>query len=217
MRRQHNRALDLIAGLYAVTDELLIPEPGFVDRVAAALRGGARVIQYRDKSENREKRLRQAIGLMSVCREFAATLVINDDVQLAHQIGAPAVHLGQHDLNVRLARLHLGPEVLIGVTCHNSLELAISAQLAGADYVAFGTFHASPTKPDAVQATPDLLRNARKRLALPVVAIGGITPENGQFLVRAGAHAVAVVSGIFDQADAKAVEEAAKRYARLFG
>lgn len=217
MRRQHHRALDLIAGLYAVTDELLIPETGFVDRVTAALRGGARVVQYRDKSENRDKRLRQAIGLMSICRDHSATLVINDDVQLAHQIGAPAVHLGQGDLNVRLARLHLGPEVLIGVTCHNSLELAISAQLAGADYVAFGGFHASPTKPGAVQATPDLLRSARKRLALPVVAIGGITPENGKFLVRAGAHALAVVSGIFDQPDAKSVEAAAKRYTRLFG
>ncbi|MEK8089850.1 thiamine phosphate synthase [Thermithiobacillus plumbiphilus] len=213
MHDRRDRARSLIRGLYAITDAELMPELDFVTRAEAALRGGARILQYRDKSADIEKRQRQAIGLLSVCIRHGATLVINDDVLLARRIGAPAVHLGQGDMSIQDARAVLGPEVLIGVSCHNSLELAIKAQLAGADYLAFGAFHASSTKPEAVIAAPELLHSARRQLSLPLVAIGGVTPENGGFLLRAGADALAVVSGIFAAED---IEAAARRFARLF-
>ncbi|MEW6611617.1 MAG: thiamine phosphate synthase [Pseudomonadota bacterium] len=214
MSERRARAHALIRGLYAITDAALMPPPAFAARAEAALRGGAQVLQYRDKSNDHDRRGREAVGLLSLCRQYGATLVINDDVHLARNIGAPAVHIGQGDTSVQEARALLGPEIIIGVTCHNSLELAIAAQLAGADYVAFGAFHPSPSKPDTVLATPDLLRAAKKQLSLPVVAIGGITPQTGSFLLRAGADALAVISGVFAAPD---VEAAARRYARLFG
>ena len=213
MNDRRDRARSLIRGLYAITDAELMPEVDFVSRAEAALRGGARILQYRDKSTDLEKRQRQAIGLLSVCIKHGAALVINDDVLLARRIGAPAVHLGQGDMSIQDARTILGPEVLIGVSCHNSLELAIKAQLAGADYLAFGAFHHSSTKPEAVIAAPELLHSARRQLSLPLVAIGGVTPENGGFLLRAGADALAVVSGVFGAQD---IEAAARHFARLF-
>lgn len=213
MHGRRDRAHSLIRGLYAITDAKLMPEADFVSRAEAALRGGARILQYRDKGTDPEKRQRQAVGLLSVCIKNGATLVINDDVLLARSIGAPAVHLGQGDTSIQDARAILGPEVLIGVSCHNSLELAIKAQLAGADYLAFGAFHQSSTKPEAVIAAPELLHSARRQLSLPLVAIGGVTPENGGFLLRAGADALAVISGIFAAGD---IEAAARRFARLF-
>lgn len=213
MMPRQTRTKELIRGLYAITDGALMPEAEFVDRAERALRGGARILQYRDKSAERDKRIRQAIGLLSVCRQYGTPLIINDDAELAQRIGAPGVHIGQEDISVQDARTLLGPEAIIGVSCHDSLELAINAQLAGADYVAFGAFQPSATKPGTPLAGPELLRRAKKRLALPVVAIGGITPENGGFLIRAGADALAVIQGVFGSAD---VEANAQRYARLF-
>jgi len=122
------------------------------------------------------------------------------------------VHLGEHDAAFAAARARLGPRAIIGVSCYDSLERARAAAAAGADYVAFGAFHASPTKPHARRATPDLLRAAAP-FGLPRVAIGGITPDNAPALIAAGADFVAVVSGVFGAADPAA---AAARYARLF-
>jgi thiamine-phosphate pyrophosphorylase len=134
-------------------------------------------------------------------------------VPLAAAVGAAGVHLGEHDIGLQAARRQLGPGALIGVSCYNRLELACKAADGGADYVAFGRFFSSTTKPAAVQATPALLMEARRRLDLPIVAIGGITPENGVELISAGADLLAVIHGVFAQPD---VEAAARRYAALF-
>lgn len=200
-------------GLYVLTDSGLTAGKPLTDAIAAAIRGGARLVQYRDKSTDYARRTREAQALLAVCREHEVPLIVNDDVALAGQIGADGVHLGREDAALEEARVQLGPRAVIGVSCYASLERAIAAEHAGADYVAFGSFFASPSKPQAVRAPHSLLAEARQRLNVPICAIGGITPENGAELLAAGADMLAVISGLFAQTD---VEAAARRYARLF-
>ncbi|MGH8400781.1 MAG: thiamine phosphate synthase, partial [Gammaproteobacteria bacterium] len=140
-------------------------------------------------------------------------LIVNDDIALAQSIGADGVHLGRDDAPLEQARVQLGPHALIGVSCYDSLQLATEAAHAGADYVAFGSFFASPSKPDATHASVSLLAAAHRQLSVPICAIGGITPQNGTELVTAGADILAVISGVFAAAD---IEQAAHRYAQLF-
>ncbi|HHC71366.1 MAG TPA: thiamine phosphate synthase [Thiotrichales bacterium] len=199
-------------GLYAITPDRAGPLLG--ETAERVLAGGARVLQYRDKGDDAERRLREARMLAALCHRHDALLIVNDDVELAAACGADGVHLGRDDGDPSIARARLGDGAVIGISCYDSLELAESAAAAGADYVAFGSFFPSPTKPEAVRASVELLHDARRRLALPIVAIGGITPENGPALVAAGAHMLAVISGLFGTADPT---EAARRYAALFG
>lgn len=201
-------------GLYAITDSHLIPADKLTGQVAAAIRGGAAIIQYRDKSSSPAQRQQQAAALVSLCHDHGIPLIINDDVELAVAVGAHGVHLGKADSTVRSARKQLGANAIIGVSCYNEFERAVEAASEGADYVAFGRFFPSQSKPDTVTADPELLRQARQRLGIPVVAIGGITPENGQPLITAGAQLLAAIHGVFGQAD---VQAAARRYAELFG
>ncbi|MBA3563268.1 MAG: thiamine phosphate synthase [Gammaproteobacteria bacterium] len=198
-------------GLYAITSA---GTARLAPAVAAAIRGGAAVIQYRDKGSSRARRLREAIEIAKLCRGTGVVFIVNDDVELARAAGANGVHLGRDDLPLADARARLGRGWLIGVSCYDSLERGLECQADGADYLAFGSFFASPTKPAAARANVDLLREARSRLSLPIVAIGGITPVNGAMLVAAGADCIAAVSGVFGQAD---VEAAARRYVHLFG
>jgi thiamine-phosphate pyrophosphorylase len=200
-------------GLYAITDAGLIPDRHLVEWVDAAIAGGATAIQYRDKSADTPRRRRQALTLNGLCRARGTVLIVNDDVDLAAEIGAAGVHLGRDDPSVEQARNRLGSAALIGVSCYDRLDLALDAARQGADYVAFGSFFPSPTKPTAVGADPRLLRNARQALQLPIVAIGGITPANGRALVRAVADCLAVVSGVFGEPNIRA---AAQAYAALF-
>ena len=202
-----------VTGLYAIADSSYLAADQFVPAVRAALDGGARVIQYRDKKSESRQREAIARALNALCREHAVPFLINDDVALAAIVGAAGVHLGRDDPDIAAARAALGDAALIGVSCYNELARAQSAQALGADYVAFGRFFPSRTKPQAVPATPELLRAARAALKIPIVAIGGITPENGASLIAAGADALAVIEGVFNQPDIRA---AAERYARLF-
>jgi thiamine-phosphate pyrophosphorylase len=201
-------------GLYAITDSHLIPADKLTGQVAAAIRGGATVIQYRDKSSSPAQRQQQAAALVSLCHDHGIPLIINDDVELAVAVGAHGVHLGKADSTVRSARKQLGANAIIGVSCYNEFERAVEAASEGADYVAFGRFFPSQSKPDTVTADPELLRQARQSLGIPVVAIGGITPENGQPLITTGAQLLAAIHGVFGQVD---VQAAARRYAELFG
>ena len=146
-------------------------------------------------------------------REFAAPFIVNDDVRLAAQVDADGVHFGAMDGSLHAARDVLGKHKIIGVSCYNQILLARNAVDAGADYVAFGSFFASTVKPDAVAATPDLLRQARRELVVPLVAIGGITAQNGAQLAEAGASALAVISALFDAAD---IQAAARDFSKLF-
>ena len=192
-----------VSGLYAVTPEMT--DADLLSRkVEAAVRGGARIVQFRNKAGSRSLRLRQLERLVPICRRGGADLIVNDDAALAAEAGADGVHLGRDDGPVSAARRILGPHRWIGVSCYNDLQGARDAMESGADYVAFGSFFPSSTKPGAVNATLGLLREARKEIALPIVAIGGINAGNAGRLIQAGADAVAVVSALFDAADIEA-------------
>lgn len=199
-----------VNGLYAITPDNHSPHdfPALLEAVKAALAGGARVLQYRDKPQPNPGLIP---ALLQVCRAAGATLIINDDVQLATL--ADGVHLGRDDMDIAEARKVLGPDKVIGVSCYNDLDRAIQAESAGADYVAFGSMFASPTKPDAPRASLDLIRDAKKHLRIPVVAIGGITLQNAASLVEAGADAVAVINAVFSAAD---ITQTARNFSDLF-
>ncbi|WP_028470808.1 thiamine phosphate synthase [Neptunomonas japonica] len=201
-------------GLYAITDNNLMPDDQtLLSYVQQAILGGAQVIQYRDKTCDTEKRYRQASLLNELCRSHNRTFIINDDVQLAHQCGAHGVHIGQKDSAIEIARQTLGNNAIIGVTCHDQLSLANSAALAGADYVAFGAFFPSKTKPSAKPAPLSLLAEAKSILSCPIVAIGGITVDNASQTITAGADMIAVVHSLFA---AESITQQAEAFAHAF-
>lgn len=201
-------------GLYAITDSVLTPPERLLASVEAALRGGAVLVQYRDKSATSVERLRQATELKAVCRNAGVPLIINDDPELAARVGAGGVHLGQQDAPLTRARQLLGDDAILGATCHASTELARQALAQGADYLAFGRFYPSGTKPDAPQASLSVLEAART-LGHPVVAIGGITRANARPLIRAGADLLAVAGGLFN-ASPEQTEQTAAAFRELF-
>ena len=202
-----------LRGLYAIADTQFLDDAQLVPAVEAAIAGGARVVQYRDKQHPPEIRQRHAKKISDLCRRHGVLFLVNDDAALAMETGADGVHLGREDMGLRAARALIGDNKLIGVSCYNELERALAAERDGADYIAFGSFFPSRTKPGAVHATPELLRAARTQLRIPVVAIGGITPENGATLIEAGADMLAAIDGVFNQTDIRA---AAQRYTKLF-
>jgi thiamine-phosphate pyrophosphorylase len=182
-------------------------------KVRDALAGGATAVQYRNKTANAASRLAQAAALLQACRGHDVPLIINDHLDLALEIDADGVHLGRTDGAIAAAREILGPGKILGATCHNLLQSAVEAQREGASYVAFGSFFASGVKPDAVHAPLELLREAKKKLSVPMVAIGGITRDNAPQLIAAGADSVAVISALFDAPDVKL---AAREFCDLF-
>lgn len=201
-----------IEGLYAITPDSA-DTADLLRRTRLVLEGGARVLQYRSKSADAALKRAQAAVLRELAREFAVPFIVNDDVRLAAQVDADGVHLGAADGGLDAARAALGKHRIIGVSCYNRIALAREAARGGADYVAFGAFFPSGVKPAAVRADAGLLRQARAELAVPLVAIGGITPQNGAELLDAGADALAVISAVFDAADIRA---AARDFSRLF-
>ncbi|HTT40320.1 MAG TPA: thiamine phosphate synthase [Burkholderiales bacterium] len=200
-----------LGGLYAITPDAADTDWLF-RQVEAVLRGGARTLQYRNKSRDADLRLIQGRGLLALCRRYGAVFIVNDDVELTQVLGADGVHLGGDDASIASARAILGPR-LVGASCYDSLARALHAQREGADYVAFGSFFPSLTKPYAVRAPIELLQAARTQLDLPIVAIGGITLSNAATLIDAGADAVAVVSALFEAPEAGA---AARAFSRRF-
>ncbi len=191
-------------GLYAITDAGLTGPRGLEACVAQALRGGAVMVQHRDKDGDSARRRRDAERLVALCKDAGVPLIVNDDVALAREVGAAGVHLGRDDPAPASARAVLGPDAIIGVSCYHDLERARSAAAAGADYVAFGRFFPSRSKPGEALATPALLREASTTLPLPVAAIGGITAGNGRALVRAGARWLAVIHDLWSAEDCEA-------------
>jgi thiamine-phosphate pyrophosphorylase len=196
-------------GLYVITDG---PRPDLHDAVKQALLGGASIVQYRDKTQDVQRRHREAETLLTLCREHDVPLIINDDIFLARSIGAHGVHLGETDDSVAEARAALGSHAIIGVSCYDSPERARHAAEQGASYVAFGAFFPSPTKPQARRASVELLRQCAA-LGIPRVAIGGITPDNGSSLVAAGADYLAVISAVFGRPD---IRTAAQCFTQLY-
>lgn len=201
-----------MGGLYAVTPDGA-DTPGLVAAVEAALAGGASALQYRNKSASRRLQAEQAAALAQVCRRFGVPLIINDHLDLAIEVDAAGVHLGEEDGPLAQARERLGSTKILGASCYTRLDSARRAQAAGADYVAFGSFFPSSVKPDAPRASLSLLREARRHLAVPVVAIGGITLQNAPDLIAAGAHGVAVITAVFGAPD---IQAAARGFRLLF-
>jgi thiamine-phosphate pyrophosphorylase len=199
-----------LRGLYAITPEGLSRE-ALVERAECALVGGARLLQYRSKDADPKRRAEIARALAALCRRHGAAFIVNDDIALALAVNADGAHLGHEDGDLVAARARLHGK-LLGASCYDRIDLARAAVAAGADYVAFGSVFASPTKPTAVRAPLGLFAQARP-LGVPLCAIGGITAENAQTLIRAGADMLAVVSDLFDAQD---VTARARAYVRLF-
>jgi thiamine-phosphate pyrophosphorylase len=198
------------SGLYAITQTANKSGDAIINEVAAAIRGGAVIVQYRDK--NPTDALFIARELVSICHQHNVPLLINDDIELAKQSGADGVHLGREDGVVAQARKQLGNDAIIGVSCYNFVAQALAAQEQGATYAAFGRFFPSASKPLAAPADIETLRLAKRVLTIPIVAIGGILPANGAPLLAAGADLLAVIGGVFDHQP----ELSARAYQSLF-
>jgi thiamine-phosphate pyrophosphorylase len=204
-----------LCGLYAITDSKLLADGRLLPYADAALKGGARLLQYRDKSDDDKRRIREAEALRELCERHGAQLIINDDAELAARLGV-GLHLGQEDGSLSVARALLGRTAVIGATCHARLDLAEQAAREGASYVAFGRFFNSNTKPGAPAATLELLEQARQRITLPITVIGGVTLENAPDLIARGASLVAVVHALFAAESASEVERRAHAFSELF-
>jgi len=201
-----------ISQLYAVTPD----EPNtqlLCTKVEAALKGGASLLQYRNKTAEGNLRLQQASALLVLCRSYNVPLVINNHLDLCAQIDADGLHLGATDCSLSAARRLLGDGKIIGASCYNQLDLALKAQAEGASYVAFGACFATNTKPNAVNAPLDLFVEAKKNIHIPLVAIGGITPENVKQVKQAGADAIAVVNALFSAED---IQHTAQQFISIF-
>lgn len=203
-----------LSGLYCITDpELTQRYDGSIETmVEQAILGGTQIIQYRDKHTAAEMQLKTARSLARLCHDHEVMFLVNDDPQLALDSDADGVHIGQTDGQLGQARELLGPDKIIGVTCHSSIELALNAEANGADYVAFGRFFPSQTKPDAPPTSSDILLQL-KQLSIPVVAIGGIQTDNAEPLLQAGVQMLAVIHAVFGQPD---IRLAAQQFTQLF-
>lgn len=200
-------------GLYAIVDTALTARENRVTYAHAVLTGGAVMLQYRDKSVDAARRKDEAIALRDLCRVHDALFIVNDDVELAVETNADGVHLGRDDMPPMEARALLGDERIIGVSCYDDIARARLSAAQGVNYVAFGSFYPSRTKPDAVRAHRNLIKLARDELDLAIVAIGGITTQNARPLVESGVDLLAVIR---DLAEADDPHAKATSFARVF-
>ena len=190
--------------LYAVTDRAwAADEDALMDQIAAAIDGGAGIVQLREKHLDHDAFLKEAKRFVALCREKGAVSIINDDVDIALAADADGVHVGQEDLAAGRAREVLGPDKIVGVSAHN-VDEALAAQAAGADYLGVGAAFSTGTKTDAKPITRETIRAVTAAVDIPAVAIGGITRENLPQLSGCGLAGVAVVSALFAQPDVKA-------------
>jgi len=209
-------------GLYVITDERLTPYEGgkIFELVEKVLKGGARVLQLRDKSKKDEELYEIALKLKKLCRAYGALFIVNDRPYLAKEVSADGVHLGKDDPELIKVKSLL-PQKILGVSCYGDLERAKEAERLGAGYVAFGSFYSSPTKPESKIVPKEILKKAKEELKIPVCAIGGITLERAEELISLGADLIAVISDIWLSEDpekrAKAYSELFERYATLKG
>lgn len=200
------------AGLYAITPDT--NDTTYLCKIVEqVLEGGAACVQYRNKATDQSLRLEQAIQLHHLCQQYDVPLIINDDMDLALEIDAEGLHVGADDITVPLARKYLADDKIIGVSCYNQIDRAVTAQVQGASYIAFGAFFPSATKINAVRAGIELLQAAKDLIRIPVVAIGGINQQNASILLHSGCSAIAVCQGLFTSDDVCA---ATRKFNRLF-
>jgi thiamine-phosphate pyrophosphorylase len=201
-----------IKGLYAVTPDIADTNL-LLAKVEAALQGGANILQYRNKLANHKLQTQQARALLPLCRQYNVPLIINDSVKLCLTLDADGVHIGADDGNLAEVKARIGADKILGASCYNRFDLALSAQNAGASYVAFGACFASNTKPNAPVASLELFEKAKKELNISSVAIGGITLENAPQVINAGANSIAVINALFG---AENVTETSQQFSQLF-
>lgn len=201
-----------IKGLYAITPDMLNTEL-LCQQVEAVLQGGASIVQYRNKAADISLRLRQATAILALCRSYNVPLIINDHLDLCAQIDADGLHLGNTDCDLGASRRLLGDNKILGASCYNDLDLALKAEAAGASYVAFGACFSSETKPEAVSASLKLFAEAKQKINIPLVAIGGITVENAPQAIAGGANAIAVVGALFGADD---IRDTSRQFANLY-
>ncbi|HET7290401.1 MAG TPA: thiamine phosphate synthase [Thermodesulfobacteriota bacterium] len=209
----------MLKGLYVITDKKLIPRDRFADTVEEAIRGGASVVQLREKDTREDEVIEIGKTLLGLTRKYGVPLIINDSAELARVIGADGVHLGEDDPMVAHAREVLGRDKIIGVSCYGKIERGINAERDGADYVAFGTPFFTPTKPERTPTSFDVLKEAVSRIkSIPIFAIGGITPENAESVLETGVDGIAVITAVFGSGDpgkaAREIASIAERYSK---
>ena len=203
----------MLKGLYVITDKKLIPRDGFLSTVEKAVRGGASVVQLREKDTPGDEIVSLGKALLKVTGKYGVPLIINDSIELAMEIGADGVHLGEDDSDVRHARDALGEGKIIGVSCYGRLERGLNAERDGADYVAFGTPFFTPTKPERTPTSFDVLREAASGIkSIPIFAIGGITTDNADSVLETGVDGIAVITAVFGSEDP---EKAARELASI--
>jgi thiamine-phosphate pyrophosphorylase len=196
-------------GLYAIADSSILSDEEFLEKVEIVLKNGTAILQYRDKSGI----FKHAVEIKKLCDQYNIPLIINDNLQLAKEIDADGVHLGKDDDDLKSAREFLGNKKIIGVSCYNDLNRAFEMQNMGATYIAFGAFFSSNTKPLAIKADLELLKEAKNKLSIPIVCIGGITLENADQLISNGADYIAVIQGLFKANDlAKTTQQFSKKF-----
>jgi thiamine-phosphate pyrophosphorylase len=199
-------------GLYAITDPYLLDETNLYTKIELVLKGGCRVLQYRDKPASISQKFERAQHLRKLCDKYGAQFIINDDLELCLHSKADGLHLGKSDGDILYARKALGPDRILGVTCHSDLEYARQCIDLGVDYCAFGRIFPSKTKPDAPACSLSVLKEAMQ-LNTPIVAIGGITLDNMEALMHTSVHHVAVIHGLLAQAD---IQESAQQFQSYF-
>lgn len=206
-----------IRGLYAIT-----PDETHTDvllaKVEAALQAGINVLQYRNKQASYQLQTQQARAILSLCKQYQVPFIINDSIELCLTLNADGVHIGADDGNIAEVRAKLGANKILGASCYNRFDLALSAQQAGASYAVFGACFASSTKPNAPVASLDLFKQAKAQLHIPAVAIGGITLTNAASAIQAGADSIAVINAIFNAKFTMSdIKTTSQQFAQLFG
>ena len=202
----------IIKGLYVITPDMTDLNT-LIHKTKLAIEGGAFMVQYRSKMQDRVVKMQQCAAILRLCREYDVPCIINDDVEMCHILEADGVHLGVNDDNIAEVRRILGEDAIIGSSCYDQLERAKQAQKEGASYVAFGAMFSTPTKPNAPRASLELLSEAKREIHIPIVAIGGITVNNAHDVIETGIDAIAVITSLYE---AKSIKETAETFLKMF-
>ena len=201
-------------GLYVITDKRLIQRKCFVETVEKALRGGAKIVQLREKNTPYEEVVQLGNNLLELTKDYGVPLIINDSPHIAKEVGADGVHLGGDDMSISEARRVLGESAMIGISCYGITGRGIMAEKQGADYVAFGTPFDTPTKPDRKPTPFTVLKEAKRLITeIPIFAIGGINVENAQLVLETGVDGISVITSVFGSNDP---EKASRELMKLF-
>jgi thiamine-phosphate pyrophosphorylase len=202
----------IIKGLYAITPDSADLNT-LIQKTKSAIEGGAFMVQYRSKIQDRDVKMQQCAAILRLCREYEIPCIVNDDVDMCRILEADGIHLGEKDDNIAEVRHMLGEDAIIGSSCYDQLDRAKTAQKEGASYVAFGAMFATSTKPNAPRATLALLKEAKREIQIPIVAIGGITVNNAHDVIKTGIDAIAVITSLYE---AKSIKETAETLSKMF-